>query len=98
MWQFEFEAPVKTRILRSRFFGIQHYCKNGMADRWYVESQNKWLRFADTNIGDQISNTAKCRSFKAFKRHLRKHPELQECSPVVLVSRFVGHCIIASWV
>jgi hypothetical protein len=97
MWQFEFEAPVKTRILRSRFFGIQHYCKDGMVDKWFAEVQKKWLERSNIDPSEGCSNTANCRSFKAFKRHLRKHPELQECFPVVLVSRFVGHSIIARW-
>jgi hypothetical protein len=98
MWQFEFEAPVKTRILRNHFFGIQHYCKDGMVDKWFAETQKKWLKRSNIDPSEGFSNTAKCRSFKAFKRHLRKNPELQECSPVVLVSRFMGHSVIARWV
>ena len=95
MWQFEFEAPVKTRILRNHFFGIQHY---GKADKWFAEVQKKWLPFVDIDLTEGSSNTATCSSFKAFKRHLRKHPELQECGEVVLQSRFMGHNIIAKWI
>jgi len=98
MWQFEFEAPVKMRILRNRFFGIQHYCEDGMVDKWFAEVQKKWLASRDIDPSEGYSNTANCRSFKAFKRHLRKNPELQECCPVVLVSRFMGHSIIARWI
>jgi hypothetical protein len=43
------------------------------------------------------SNTARCRSFKAFKRHLRKHPELKEAGEIVLSSRYIGHNITAVW-
>ena len=98
MWQFEFEAPVQTRILRNHFFGIQHYGKDGMVDKWFANVQKKWLAPSAIDSSEGYSNTANCRSFKAFKRHLRKNPELQECSPVVLVSRFADHSIIARWV
>jgi hypothetical protein len=43
------------------------------------------------------STTLHCRSFKAFKSHLRKHPELQAVKTVVLISRFMGHNITARW-
>ena len=95
MWQFEFEAPVKTRILRNHFFGIQHY---SVVDKWFSPGQKKWLPVDDIEREQGFSNTANCRSFKAFKRHLRKNPELQECGEVVLQSRFMGHNIIARWV
>jgi hypothetical protein len=43
------------------------------------------------------SSTVRCHSFKAFKSHLRRHPELQTGDNVYLCSRFVGHDITARW-
>ena len=92
MWHFEFEAPVGTRILSSRFFGITHF---SLQDLWWSYTYNKWLPLSECN--GNCSNTNHIRSFKAFKRHLRKHPELRSCGEVVLQSRYVGHSIKAYW-
>ena len=92
MWHFEFDAPIGTRILSSRFFGITQFAN---ADLWWSHSYKKWLTLKQCN--GNCGSTRHTRSFKAFKRHLRKHPELQACGEVVLVSRFVGHNIRAFW-
>ena len=97
MWHFEFDAPVGTRILSSRFMGITHY---SLADLWWSEHFQKWMPIKDalTDNDGGASNTAECRSFKAFKRHLRKHPELRDAGEVTLVSRFIGYSITAKWI
>lgn len=96
MWHFEFDAPVNTRILRSHFVGITHFGaaqSDSFPKSWF--DGNKWV----DNPTGYASTLCRCGSFKAFKRHLRKHPELQGVDGyVVLVSRFVGHNIIARWV
>jgi hypothetical protein len=76
-----FDAPAGTRILRSRFFGITNF--DGL---WWSYDQRKW---AEHVVGEG-STHAPCRSYKAFLRHIRKHPEL---TSAILVSRFVGHDI-----
>lgn len=91
MWQFEFDAPVGTRILGSRFTGITHFSFN---KGWFSYADNKWV---DTCAGPASSH-AVCKSFKAFKRHLRKHPELKDVGEVILVSRFIGYNITAKWI
>lgn len=95
MWHFEFEAPVGTRILSSRFIGV-----TGIAwsDMWWSHTHKKWLTIKECEECNGDCSTIKyVRSFKAFKRHLRKHPELQAYSEVVLVSRYAGYNIRAFW-
>ena len=89
---FEFEAPKGQRILSSRFMGITNY-HEGL---WWSYEHKKWLPMSQ--MGNQGgSSSACCRSFKAFKKHLQRHPELKSTEYVVLVSRFVGYSIIARW-
>ena len=92
MWHFEFDAPVGTRILSSRFFGVTQFAD---ADLWWSHTYKKWLPLLECK--GNCSSHRSVSSFKAFKRHLRKHPELQECKEVVLVSRYVGYNIRAFW-
>lgn len=92
MWHVEFDAPVGTRILSSRFFGITQFSD---ADLWWSYTYKKWLSSEKCN--GNCSSHKRVGSFKAFRRHLRKHPELQACDEVVLVSKFVGHNIRAFW-
>jgi hypothetical protein len=91
-WIFEFQAPVGSRILNSRFIGVTNY----YGDLWWSHEHKKWLPLFE--VGNEgASNFADCRSFKAFKKHLKRHPELKEADFVVLVSRFIGHNIAARW-
>lgn len=94
MWQFTFEAPVGTRVLK-RCFGVTTY---GKSDVWFCDELDKWLPISEVPEDYGASSNATCRSFKAFKRHLRKHPELKTVDEVVLTSRFIGHNITARWV
>ena len=91
-WNFYFDAPKGTRILRSRFIGITSFA----LDRWWSYEHKKWLPMAECGL-QGASSTARCHSFKAFKSHLRRHPELQTGDNVYLCSRFVGHDITARW-
>ena len=91
-WQFYFDAPKGTRILRSRFHGITNFSM----DLWWSYEHEKWLPLAECGTKG-ASSTVHCRSFKAFKSHLRRHPELQTGETVTLASRFGGHDIHARW-
>ena len=91
-WNFYFEAPKGTRILRSRFHGITNF----EANLWWSYEHEKWLPLEECGTKG-ASTTLHCRSFKAFKSHLRRHPELREVKTVVLASRFMGHNITARW-
>ena len=91
-WVFEFEAPKGKRILSSRFMGIKNYHQ----DIWWSLEHKKWVPSSQIEDG-WVSNKADCRSFKSFKKHLQRHPELRFVGYVVLVSRFVGYNITARW-
>jgi hypothetical protein len=95
MWKFTFDAPAGSRILRSRFIGIIHFAT---ANLWWSDDQRAWMSPDDMLDNAVYGNTAPCNSFKAFKRHLRKHPVLRELDEVILVSRFRDHDIRAKWV
>ena len=80
---FRFDAPLGERILNSRFIGITNF--DGL---WWDYELKKWV---PEIVGKEGGSThAPCRSYKAFLRHIRKHPELKKA---ILVSRFEGYCI-----
>ena len=91
MWKFEFDAPVGTRMMK-RFFGATTF----QSDLWYSEVLKKWVPIAEVPDDSLASTHARCNSFKAFKRHLRKHPELRGLE-VILASRFMGYDVRARW-
>ena len=91
-WIFYYDAPAGTRILRSRFIGITFFA----LDLWWSYEHKKWLPMAECGV-QGASSTVRCHSFKAFKSHLRRHPELQTGETITLASRFVGHDITARW-
>jgi len=92
-WLFFFDAPKGSRILRSRFIGITQFSM----DLWWSYEHKKWLPMAECGTKG-ASSTVHCRSFKAFKSHLRRHPELQIGGALItLASRFMGHDIHAGW-
>lgn len=91
-WLFYFDAPKGTRILSSRFHGITQFSM----DLWWSYEHKKWLPMAECGVKG-ASSTVHCRSFKAFKSHLRRHPELQTGETITLASRFGGYDIHARW-
>lgn len=91
-WIFYFDAPKGTRILRSRFIGITFFA----LDLWWSYEHKKWLPMAECGVKG-ASSTVRCHSFKAFKSHLRRHPELQTGETITLASRFGGYDIHARW-
>lgn len=96
-WTFSFEAPHGYTIKSSRFMWITHF--DASIDLWWSDKLQKWASLTELQDNNSdATNGASCRSFKAFKRHLRKHPELKQVEEVVLVSRFVGYNITARWV
>jgi hypothetical protein len=91
-WMFHFEAPKGTRILSSRFHGISTFS----LELWWSFEYEKWLPLHECGKKGATS-TDPCRSFKAFKSNLRRHPELAAAGRVFLGSRFKGYDIVACW-
>jgi hypothetical protein len=78
-----FQAPLGQRALRRHIMGIASY---GL---WWCYETKQWVK----QPKGSASTHAPCKSYKAFLRHIRKHPELKG-HEVVLVSRFRGNDII----
>ena len=83
----EFQAPLGSRFLRRYIMGITTF--DGL---WWCHETKRWVD--DVRKAPGVASThAPCRSYKAFLRHLRKHPELKG-HEVILVSRLVDNDII----
>ena len=82
-----FDKPKGQRLNRY-FFGV---CVVGM---WWVPSVNKWVE--DINEVDDYHGASTffdCKTMRAFKRHLRKNPEIKGLA--TLRSRYIGHDVYA---
>jgi hypothetical protein len=92
MIEIEFEAPRGSRILRSRFSGITTFHSDPTAPfLWWDGKQ--WV---DQPVSGS-SNFSGCNSYKAFLRHLKKHQEKLKTYEVVLVSRYIGYNVTATF-
>jgi hypothetical protein len=103
MWVLEFEAPKVTRCHRY-FMWVTCTCLDGYQIRqqsipdggslWWSDNDKKWMRLED--IGGSGATYCPVNTLKAFKRHLRKHPELKG-RRVTLASRYQGLNVHAEW-
>ena len=73
------------RKFKNQFWHIQH---NGML--WWIEAEKRWSYVSGTGYSFDYSNSVKCNSVKAFKRHLKKHPILLK-EGAVLVNKYEGY-------
>lgn len=77
-----FEAPLGQRFLRRYVWAITTFTMNSdQPHLWWSDKKKKWI--SDTD--ESCSTHKPCKSYKAFFRHIRKHPELKGCE-VILVS------------
>lgn len=88
-----FEAPWRQRILRNRFIGITTFSIREEGDKYHP----LWWdgKCWSENPNGAASSHAPCRSYRAFRRHLKKHQESLKGYEVVLVNRYIGHNITA---
>ena len=82
---YTFDKP-KGQRLHKRFIWITNF--DGL---WWSYKHRQW--YQDTPPSGDYSTCCRCRSLKAFKRHLRKHPEIR--GKAILVSRFIGYNVYA---
>jgi hypothetical protein len=88
---FEFEADANRLPRMHRYFiAVSVDWPTGYDSLWWHHEIRRWL---PTTEGGGCSNQADCRTFKAFKRHLRRHAAALKGRKVTLVSRFVGYDI-----
>ena len=88
MWVFKYEAPLGCRIDRG-WFGVT------VQGLWHNHTMNIWQGGLDKECAHGTHGT-RPKSVKAFKRYLRKHPELKGFN-VVFCSRYYNQDIEAVW-
>lgn len=95
-WILTFEAP-RNQAVHRYFYGCT------VRDRqepslWWVDALNRFVAVDDPILENHwhCSNSKPIRTLKAFKRFLRKHPELRGRA-VRLVNRYLGYDVTAEW-
>ena len=90
-----FDAGLRERVLNSRFMGITTF---GLTDNrpslWWCHKSRRWVT-STVDATKGASTHAPCRSYKAFRRHLKKHAAELQGYDVVLVSRFQDQNVTA---
>lgn len=81
----KFDKP-KGQRLHSRFMWI--YID---LDLWWSYKDRKWVKSEEMDRAQFYSSGAPCRTLRAFRSHLRKHPEIK--GHATLVNRFAGYDI-----
>lgn len=95
-WKFTFEAENGNRIMK-RFRSVTTFRKTDDQEFLWWSYKDRVFRTWDGPVLDASSNHSEpVRSFKAFKRFLRKHPELKGYE-VVLCHRYIGYNVTAEW-
>jgi hypothetical protein len=88
---FQFEAPSGERVKR---YGIGIVIRDPKRQRvWWDYAKKRWVDNA-AELSKGGSNMVTCRTFRAFKSHLRRHGrDLVGCR-VEFVNRFHGHDVV----
>lgn len=81
-----FEKPRGQR-LHKRFIWITNFSR-----MWWLEKSKRWSASIN-DIDEDCTNCVNCKTLRAFRRHLRKHPEIR--GKAILVSEFSGYDIFA---
>jgi hypothetical protein len=86
---FDFDAEAGARL--HRYFVWIHVSREpGQPALWFSDATRRW----QTELhGKGGSSCAPCRTFRAFKSHLRRHASELRGRKVTLVSRYHGHDI-----
>jgi len=105
-FDYQFDAPSGTRVLGRLGMGITtsgrlYWCY--ARRQWFTTDEtftapSRRDGTPNGRIGpefrDGATSHAPCRSFKAFKRHLRRHHEKLKGQKVTFVHRFADHDIV----
>ena len=75
---------AKGQRIKKRFLWIINF----NADMWYCDDCDKWYQGTPT-CDHSYSNTKRCRSVRAFRRHLRKHPELKGIEMTLVHTQYI---------
>lgn len=86
----KYQAKKDTRI-KYRFMGVQIDREPDGVMYWWVEEEKRWSTAPPWNTGG-ISDTAPCRSVRAFRRRLREwNKYIPNDVKFVLNSRWIGY-------
>ena len=80
-----FEAPAGERV--HRYFWAVALTEITEDNLWWNRTIRKWEPY-NTNKDHEYSTHAPCKTLRAFKRMLRKHPEIK--GRCVLVNKYKG--------
>ncbi|QIW87799.1 hypothetical protein Ab1vBOLIVR5_gp151 [Agrobacterium phage OLIVR5] len=96
MWHIEYEAEVHSRV--NRYFRSITTCRFSTDDPylWWCYDKKKFVPIEETS-GQYSNHSEGPRTIKAFKRFLRKHPELKGYE-VIFVNRYAGLGATAVWI
>jgi hypothetical protein len=73
---------------RRYFHGITNH--SGL---WWLSQSKIWVEDLPSPLTEMASTHAPCKTLRAFRRHLRNHPELK--GKAILVSKYAGYDVYA---
>lgn len=78
--------------MNNNFIGLEHLWEDHEWHDWlWYEHESKTWKPVEKCTGWRSSSNSGIHSFKAARRHLRKHDEIPKGTRFRLVSRFVGY-------
>lgn len=78
--------------MNNNFIGLEHLWEDHEWHDWlWYENDTKMWKPVEKCTGWRSSSKSNIHSFKAARRHLRKHDEIPKGTKFRLVSRFVGY-------
>lgn len=89
MWKYTFEAPVGRRCFKQG----DSITMLGDDRLWYSGRSKMWKK---SPIGGGVTSHLFCKTFRSFKSHLRRHPELQGHT-IMFLSSYEGCNITANY-
>jgi len=60
---------------------------------WWLVDSKVWVKDLPSPLTEVATTSVDCKTLRAFRRHLRNHPEIQ--GKAVLVSRYKGYDVYA---
>ena len=94
-WKIDSEArKLGFTDIKRYCWGICVYSNGQQESLWWSKKSRKWIILE--SMDGAMSTHAPCFSYRAFLRHLRKHPELKGYE-VCLVGRYVDSSFLATW-
>lgn len=76
MWKFKYDSPRNDRLHKQGFVWVTCFADTDIITPKYCEQLDLWIQTNDwSKVSSDSSKPVTC--FRAFKKYLRKHPELR---------------------